>query len=137
MGSQGPKGPKGRQGDKGDKGDPGPPGPPGLSISSPVVTVTPSNLNVRINQSASFFCSATGNPTPKLLWKQNGDKVPSRWNVSRDGRLSMRHTRYSDAGVLTCVATNLLGTMRTNVTLEVQGKPLIVGYGHTYLMLTR
>ncbi|KAK3748601.1 hypothetical protein QZH41_005228 [Actinostola sp. cb2023] len=120
MGLQGSRGPQGIQGHRGDKGNPGPRGPPGLSISQPDVIVTPPSLNVNVNQSASFFCSASGNPKPELSWERDGKGVPSKWVVDRKGRLYINYTRYIDAGVMTCVAKNLLGTMRKNVTLEVQ-----------------
>ncbi|KAK3748598.1 hypothetical protein QZH41_005225 [Actinostola sp. cb2023] len=121
MGLQGSRGPQGIQGNRGDKGNPGPRGPPSLSISPPDVIVTPPSLNVNVNQSASFFCSASGNPNPELSWERDGKGVPSKWVEDRKGRLYINYTRYIDSGVMTCVAKNLLGTMRKNVTLEVQG----------------
>ncbi|KAK3748599.1 hypothetical protein QZH41_005226 [Actinostola sp. cb2023] len=123
MGLQGSRGPQGNQGHRGDKGNPGPRGPPGLSISPPDVIVTPPSLNVNVNQSASFFCSASGNPKPELSWERDGKGVPSKWVVDKKERLYINYTRYIDAGVMTCVAKNLLGTMRKNVTLDVQGIP--------------
>ncbi|KAK3748605.1 hypothetical protein QZH41_016426, partial [Actinostola sp. cb2023] len=122
MGLQGSRGPQGIQGHRGDKGNPGPRGPPSLSISPPDVIVTPPSLNVNVNQSASFFCSASGNPKPELSWERDGKGIPSKWVVDRKGRLYINYTTYIDAGVMTCVAKNLLGTMRKNVTLEVQGE---------------
>lgn len=121
MGLKGPIGLMGPKGDKGDKGDPGPIGPPGLSISKPDVTVSPSKLTANINQSASFFCSASGNPKPALSWERDGKAIPSRWDVDKKGRLTIKQTKYIDAGNMTCVAKNILGTTRGYMSLKVQG----------------
>ena len=70
QGIMGPVGPKGDVGLKGQKGDMGPAGMPGAkgepgeSISAPVVAVSPKTLTVNEGGSASFECSASGNPTP-------------------------------------------------------------------------
>ena len=74
-GKQGIMGPVGRKGDvglKGQKGDMGPAGMPGAKgepskwISAPVVSVSPKALTVNEGGSASFQCSASGNPKPVI-----------------------------------------------------------------------
>jgi hypothetical protein len=130
-GSSGPPGKHGKQGMmglpgpksiKGDKGDPGVRGPPGMSISAPDVIVSPSDLIANVNQSAEFFCSASGNPKPELSWQRDGQELPSHWNTNTEGRAVARHVKYSDAGDMTCVAKNVLGTDRQDVTLTIHGK---------------
>ena len=69
MGQPGIRGEKGIKGDIGPAGIPGIKGEPGESISVPKVTISPdSQLTVNESNTASLFCSATGNPVPKLSW---------------------------------------------------------------------
>ena len=49
---------------------PGTKGEPGQSISSPTVVVSPVTLTVNEDGSASFQCSAGGNPEPALGWSE-------------------------------------------------------------------
>ena len=61
----------GEKGDIGPAGMPGRKGEPSESISSPAVVVSPVTLSVNeLNEgaSASFQCSASGNPEPVLMW---------------------------------------------------------------------
>ena len=43
-------------------------GDPAESISLPVAIVSPKTQTVRENQSATFYCSAGGNPKPTVTW---------------------------------------------------------------------
>lgn len=122
LGLQGPRGIMGPPGPKGDKGDKGDMGPPGMSISKPEVVITPPQLLTNVSKSASLFCSASGNPMPLLSWRFGGKPVPSQWIVdSKRGSLTITQTKFSDAGTVTCVAKNILGTTKRDVILEVQG----------------
>ena len=66
----GPGGLKGEPGTKGEKGLPGRKGEPGQSISSPVVVVSRATLIVNEGGTASFQCSASGNPEPSVAWSK-------------------------------------------------------------------
>ena len=74
QGIVGPSGPKGETGIKGQKGErglaglPGSKGEPGNSISTPSVRVSPARLTVNEGGTASFHCSASGNPEPSVEW---------------------------------------------------------------------
>ena len=46
---------------------PGAKGEPGESISAPTVAVSPRKLTVNEGGSASFQCSASGNPEPAVV----------------------------------------------------------------------
>ena len=76
QGIMGPAGLKGETGTKGEKGDTGPAGMPGTkgepgeSISSPAVVVSPVTRTVNKGGSASFQCSASGNPEPAVMWSK-------------------------------------------------------------------
>ena len=66
VGLQGETGNKGEKGNMGPAGIPGTKGEPGESISSPAVVVSPVTLTVNEGGTASFQCSASGNPEPTV-----------------------------------------------------------------------
>ena len=126
VGLQGETGHKGEKGDMGPKGKPGSKGEPGESISSPAVVVSPVTLTVNEGGTASFQCSASGNPEPAVTWnKLNSQSQIIRSAVSR-GMLELRKVTGSDSGVYQCSATNILGKSQESVRLTVNGEFLIV-----------
>ena len=132
QGIMGPTGLKGEPGNKGEKGNVGPAGMPGTkgepgeSISSPAVVVSPVTLTVNEGESASFQCSASGNPEPALVWsKLNNQSKITQSAVSR-GKLQLKHVTGSDTGLYECSATNILGDSGEVVRLKVNGKFLVM-----------
>ena len=73
-GFKGGTGIKGQKGERGATGIPGTKGEPGQSISSPAVVVSPVTLTVNEGGSASFQCSASGNPEPAIVWRKVGNQ---------------------------------------------------------------
>ena len=127
-GKQGITGPVGLRGEVGPKGDmgsagmPGAKGEPGESISAPAVAVSPTKLTVNEGGSASFQCSASGNPEPAVVWsKLNSQSEISQSAVSA-GRLRLRNVKGSDSGVYQCSGENILGKALAVAQLEVNGK---------------
>ena len=128
----GPEGLKGEPGTKGDKGEigsagmPGMKGEPGESVSSPTVAVFPVTLTVNEGGTASFQCTASGNPAPALAWS----KLKSQSEVSQSavsgGKLQLKHVTGSEAGLYQCSATNILGNSQKVVRLTVNGKLLVM-----------
>ena len=105
---------RGEKGIKGDVGLPGIPeikGEPGESISVPKVTISPfSQLPVNESNTAALFCSATGNPSPKVSWVRVDGSLPNnRIKVTSDGLLQIDDVRLEDAGKYKCMARNSLG----------------------------
>ena len=122
MGPVGPQGEVGPKGDMGSAGMPGAKGEPGESISAPTVAVSPTKLTVNEGGSASFQCSASGNPEPAVVWsKLNSQSEISQSAVSA-GRLRLRNVKGSDSGVYQCSAENILGKALAISQLEVNGK---------------
>ena len=129
-GKQGIMGPPGIRGETGIKGDIGPPGIPGIngepgeSFSVPKVTISPaSQLIVNESNTAALFCSATGNPLPKLSWVRVDGSLPSnRIKVTSDGLLQIDDVRLEDAGKYKCMARNILGEDNNSANLVVQSK---------------
>ena len=132
QGIMGPAGLKGETGTKGEKGDMGPAGmprtkgEPGESISSPAVVVSPVTLTVNEGGSASFQCSASGNPEPAVVWRKLDNKSEIIQSAVSGGKLQLKKVTGNDSGVYQCSATNILGNTREVVRLTVNGKRLII-----------
>lgn len=125
-GKQGPRGPAGVPGGKGRSGDVGPPGLPGErgrkgrmgkpgpkgangeSILGPNISVSPRNLTVSENEEATFYCSATGDPT-EVTWSRAED-TSSTPLKSSNGVLRIHKAGFSDIGKYACSAKNRTAT---------------------------
>ena len=102
-------------------GVPGPKGDAGESISAPEVIVSPSSLTVTRYQTATFYCSADGNPQPSVSWS----KISGIGLVNTDGqgnKLQIKSAGYNDTGTYVCSAANVLGVVKKVVKLFVEGK---------------
>ena len=105
----------------GAPGDPGPKGDSGESISAPEVIVSPTSLTVIQYQTATFHCSADGNPKPSVSWsKTNGTRQGNK--DGQGNKLQIRSADYSDSGIYVCTATNVFGQAKKFVKLFVEGK---------------
>ena len=125
MGSAGLRGEPGTKGEKGDIGPagmPGTKGEPGESISSPAVVVSPEMLTVNEGGSASFQCSASGNPEPAVGWSKLENRSEIIQSTVAGGKLQLNKVIGNDSGVYQCSATNILGDSRKVVRLTVNGK---------------
>ena len=115
--STGDVGPRGMMGLKGD---------PGESISLPVAIVSPNTQTVRENQSATFYCSAGGNPMPTVAWtKVEGSLRNNNAKVGPGGRLAITHSTFNDSGEYKCTAVNILGRDVKKAKLTVEGEWLM------------
>ena len=52
-------------------------------IDPPVIREAPQNMSVKAGGIAAFRCIATGDPTPHITWRKNGNKIPSLSSSSR------------------------------------------------------
>ena len=123
-GPTGPRGEKREMGVPGPRGMPGSPGEPGESISAPQVTLSPAEQTRDEGENTSFYCTAGGNPRPRMEWRFNGSKLQSgskHW-IKNDGELNIEHLNYSDAGQYTCVATNIRGSHQVSGNLTIRGE---------------
>ena len=125
-GQQGEAGNKGEKGDMGPAGMPGTKGEPGESISPPAVDVSPVTLTVNDGGTASFQCTASGNPEPALMWRKlNSQSEIIQSAVSR-GKLELKKVTGSDSGVYQCSAKNILGNSQEVLRLAVNGEFLVL-----------
>ena len=121
-GLKGDTGIKGQKGDRGATGMSGTKGEPGQSISSPAVVASPVTLTVNEGGSASFQCSARGNPEPAIAWSKVDNQSGITKSAVSGGKLQLKHVIGSDSGLYQCSATNILGESREVVRLTVNGK---------------
>ena len=126
IGLQGETGNKGEKGDIGPAGMPGTKGEPGESISSPAVVVSPVTLTVNEGGTASFQCSASGNPEPAVTWNKLNSQSQITQSVVSYGKLELKKVTGSDSGVYQCSATNILGKSQEAVRLTVNGESLVI-----------
>ena len=132
QGIMGPAGLKGETGTKGEKGNMGPTGMPGTkgepgeSISSPAVVVSPVTLTVNEGRSASFQCSASGNPEPAVVWSKLDNQSRLIQSSVSGGKFELKKVTGNDSGEYQCSATNILGNSREVVRLAVNGEHLLI-----------
>ena len=128
QGIMGPVGLKGEPGTKGEKGDIGPTGmlgtkgEPGESISSPAFVVSPVTLTVNEGGTASFQCTASGNPEPAVAWSKLDNQSEIAQSAVSGRNLQLNYVTGSDTGLYQCSARNILGDSRDVVRLTVNGK---------------
>lgn len=68
------------------------------------------------NEELTFYCKATGNPIPKIIWTKDGK------TVATGERLNLK-TKREQSGKYWCLAENGLNvTVKTSAYLDVQCK---------------
>lgn len=82
----------------------------------PLVTVDPKQKKVEAGKNATFVCSASGNPSPDIVWTRGGNEV-QEGNVLHFEAASLDNESY-----YTCSAENEEGTDVASVWLDVFGK---------------
>ncbi|ERE72247.1 hemicentin-1-like protein [Cricetulus griseus] len=84
------------------------------------------HIKVQVSQRVDIPCNAHGSPPPSITWFKSGRPVlidGAQQPSNPDGTLSIEQAVVSDAGVYTCVATNIAGRDEAELTLHVQGTP--------------
>ncbi|EGV94970.1 Hemicentin-1 [Cricetulus griseus] len=84
------------------------------------------HIKVQVGQRVDIPCNAHGSPPPSITWFKSGRPVlidGAQQPSNPDGTLSIEQAVVSDAGVYTCVATNIAGRDEAELTLHVQGTP--------------
>ncbi|XP_047609819.1 hemicentin-1 isoform X2 [Phacochoerus africanus] len=95
---------------------------------SPKIQRGPKVMKVQVGQRVDLPCSAQGTPLPVITWFKGGSAVlaDGLQHISHpDGTLGIKQVMLSDAGVYTCVATNIAGSDETEITLHVQEPPTL------------
>lgn len=94
-----------------------------------VCTVAPNimspeqEMNGTLGDDLMMDCLHTGTPRPDLKWLHNDVAVNllDRYSVMDNGSLLISSMKAEDAGVWTCVVSNVLGQAQMNVTVSYDG----------------
>uniref|UniRef100_A0A3B3VSB1 Heparan sulfate proteoglycan 2 n=1 Tax=Poecilia latipinna TaxID=48699 RepID=A0A3B3VSB1_9TELE len=92
-----------------------------LTIQLPkvMINVRTSMQTVMIGNAVEFECHAVGDPEPTVRWSKVGGPLPSHIMV-KDGMLRISQVTEADAGHYRCTATNDVGSVQSQVLLNVQ-----------------
>ena len=94
----------------------------------PVLIEGPNDRNVIKGRNVSFHCIAEADPIHGIQWySEEGlirvDSFINKYLLTNDAsRLLILDVDLTDAGLYTCVVTNVHGTLNATATLHVQGK---------------
>ena len=119
-GVAGPPGPKGPIGPPGTPGAPGPKGTPGKSISPPLVILSPQALTVDEHQTVRLYCSASGNPKPRISWIKEENSKNIQLNITT-AVMIIKNITFEDRGRYICTATSMMGTSQASADILVRG----------------
>ncbi|KAL9970388.1 hypothetical protein ACROYT_G022753 [Oculina patagonica] len=86
---------------------------------APSVTVDPQSKTVEEGGTATFTCSATGQPQPEVKWNKSDGSLPTSRTITHDGMLTVMNADVGDSGLYICTATNAVGSNSSGVTLKV------------------
>ncbi|XP_061908758.1 basement membrane-specific heparan sulfate proteoglycan core protein [Entelurus aequoreus] len=89
-----------------------------------MINVRTSVQTVMIGNSVEFECQAVGDPEPSVQWSKVGGPLPAHIVVT-GGMLKIRRVTEADAGQYRCTATNDVGSVQSQVVLNVQSLPQI------------
>jgi glucose/arabinose dehydrogenase len=78
----------------------------------PEFTVHPQDQTISLTQTATFSCSASGNPQPTYQWQRNNVNIPG---ATDDSYTTPPVTLGEDDDEFRCVATNTAASINSNV----------------------
>ncbi|XP_013377196.1 PREDICTED: hemicentin-1 isoform X3 [Chinchilla lanigera] len=92
----------------------------------PKIQHGPKHMKIQVGHQVDIPCNAQGSPLPVVTWFKGGQTILTdgvQHSSDPDGTLSINQAVLSDAGIYTCVATNIAGSDETEITLHVQEPP--------------
>ncbi|KAL0979469.1 hypothetical protein UPYG_G00185480 [Umbra pygmaea] len=98
-----------------------------LVPEAPSVVVSPQSQAFSRGSDVHLVCTASGSPSPKLLWSHGNIFLSNRprMSMSKHGGLTIRDAHPEDAGNYTCLATNEAGSAKQTVFLNYAEEPHI------------
>lgn len=78
-------------------------------------------IRIQVKQSFEIACISQGIPPPRTAWFKDGRMLVLDEKLQHF-TIRVASAELSDAGVYTCIASNMVGQDSANVTIEVQGK---------------
>ncbi|XP_076839971.1 basement membrane-specific heparan sulfate proteoglycan core protein isoform X4 [Brachyhypopomus gauderio] len=94
------------------------------------INVRASVQTVMVGGTVEFECHAVGEPEPSVRWSKAGGPLPNHVRV-KGGMLRIEGVTEADAGQYRCTATNDVGSVQSQVVLNVQSLPQIVAQPET------
>ncbi|XP_029911416.1 basement membrane-specific heparan sulfate proteoglycan core protein isoform X2 [Myripristis murdjan] len=95
-----------------------------------MINVRTSIQTVMVGNSVEFECQAVGDPQPTVKWSKVGGSLPTHIMV-KGGMLRIDQVTEADAGQYRCTATNDVGSVQSQVVLNVQSLPQIAALPET------
>jgi len=74
-----------------------------------MITQSPSPVTVEEGQNVNLLCKATGQPSPKLMWRKLLHHMSRKNTEVVDGNLTIINVTKADGGAYVCSTKNLLG----------------------------
>ena len=90
----------------------------------PSIQAGPRVMKVQVGHPIDLPCVVQGVPEPTVTWLKDGAALladGSQYSDLPDGTLAIAQVGVSDAGVYTCVASNVAGRDEADVQVQVQG----------------
>lgn len=102
------------------------------SMTAPEFTKLLSDVNVLVDNDASFTCQFTGKPTPEITWYKGGQELfeSPRTDIETSlasSTLRLKQVRLEDKGKIECQALNNAGLKTTSAKLTVLAPPKLIG----------
>ncbi|XP_054272557.1 hemicentin-1-like [Macrosteles quadrilineatus] len=99
-------------------------------LEPPEVRAETGSQLVKLGDSVSLRCSASGAPTPQITWYRDQtlltDDSHPKIQILNNGGLEIYNTSPEDSGRYTCVARNKVGTAKDFVDVEIGSGPRVV-----------
>ena len=98
---------------------------PVIFLVPPTITSSPKDkiVDISIYSETTLTCKADGVPTPKIIWKKEGNNTIL---PSVDGTLTLTKLKPGDIGKYNCIAFNTEGNVSASVHLMLQCKDIIL-----------
>ncbi|XP_050085737.1 basement membrane-specific heparan sulfate proteoglycan core protein isoform X14 [Anopheles aquasalis] len=95
--------------------------------ASPNVTLSSNFVDEEEYQRAEIRCTASGYPTPYIIWERVDKPMPYNINLNDQGLLRFNSLRLQDAGTYRCLARNDVGESDAMLTVYVRpaGGPIL------------
>ncbi|XP_055367591.1 hemicentin-1 [Betta splendens] len=97
-----------------------------LVPEAPSVVIHPKSLAFSRGDEIRLVCSASGSPSPRLLWRHGNIFLSNQPRLSfNQGVLTIKEALQEDAGNYTCLATNDAGTASQSASLTYAEVPTV------------
>ena len=88
----------------------------------PSFTVKPVNRTASEGGRETFYCAASGNPSPTITWSKLSGSIPAdRRQEPSPGSLRIVNLQPGDDGIYVCTAQNSEGSITAQAFLRIQG----------------